>query len=66
MKNKSVKNIRNVFAIHAKSRKSGGPMKHRLEPKAGSKNDQPELLEQVEEKEAEDESEDSDPEEGSS
>lgn len=39
---------------------------HKLEPKGGAQNDQPELLEQAEEKEAEDESEDSDPEEGSS
>ena len=44
-KRKSTKTIpRNGSALAANSRKSGGPMKHRLEPKGGAKNDQPDLL----------------------
>jgi hypothetical protein len=35
---------RNGSALAANSRKSGGPMKHRLQPKGGAKNDQPDLL----------------------
>jgi hypothetical protein len=38
---------RNGSALAAKSRKSGGPMKHRLQPKGGAKNDQPELLSEL-------------------
>lgn len=40
---------RNSFALAALSRKSGGPMKHRLEPKKGAKNDQPDLIKEIEE-----------------
>lgn len=39
---------RNGFALAAMSRK-GGPMKHRLEPKQGAKNEQAELLKEAEE-----------------
>ena len=35
---------RNTSALAAKSRKAG-PMKHRLEPKKGAKNEQKEILE---------------------
>jgi hypothetical protein len=39
---------RNPLAVHAKSRGAGkAPMKHRLEPKKGAKNDQAELLNDV-------------------
>lgn len=35
---------RNPYANSAKARKAGGPMKHRLEPQKGAKNEQRELL----------------------
>ena len=35
---------RSGTAVAAMHRNSGGPMKHRLAPKKGAKNDQPELL----------------------
>lgn len=43
-KQKLSKVPRNTSALAAKSRTSGGPMKHRLEPKKGAKNEQAELL----------------------
>jgi hypothetical protein len=49
-KKKAAKSIpRNPLAVHAKSRTAGkAPMKHRLEPKKGASNDQPELLHEAE------------------
>jgi hypothetical protein len=52
MKKKTPKSIprsipRNGSALAARMRNSGGYMKHRLEPKKGAKNDQPELLEEA-------------------
>lgn len=35
---------RNPFVVAASTRSGAGPMKHRLESKQGAKNDQPELL----------------------
>jgi hypothetical protein len=34
---------RNSFALAAKSRTSGGPMKHKITPKGGAKNEEKEL-----------------------
>lgn len=55
-KQKLSKVPRNTSALAAKSRTSGGPMKHRLEPKKGAKNEQAELLKEADE-EADDEHE---------
>jgi hypothetical protein len=38
---------RSGVAVAAMHKTGGGPMKHRLEPKAGAKNDQPELLNEL-------------------
>lgn len=46
MKNKTKKSRSGVHRA-AISRVSAGPMKHRLEPKKGSKNEQAELLNEV-------------------
>ena len=46
-KRKSKPARRDSSILAAKSRKSGGMMKHRLEPKGGAKNDQPELLSEL-------------------
>jgi hypothetical protein len=48
MKKSKKKLPRNGSALAAKSRKAGiSPMKHRLEPKKGAKNDQSDLLNQT-------------------
>jgi hypothetical protein len=38
---------RNSSALSAKKRKSGGPMKHRLQEKDGAKNEQAEILSEI-------------------
>jgi hypothetical protein len=47
-KNKKKTIPRNGAALAAKMRSSGGPMKHKLTPKGGAKNEEKELLSEIE------------------
>jgi hypothetical protein len=49
--------VRDLNALNALSRRSAGPMKHRLEPNEGAKNESRDLLDEAAEEMLDDESE---------